>query len=175
LSFSDLSRLLVLERNYFCCPLAFRGPLAPRFNSPIMPTCGCCRKRAGEARCQQAPHGVQISRNVKKGTKVNRGERRGGQFCQSRCGSLYFLKCMSSYNRHWADCLDESRPPPPTRKGDSRVLSPIIVNCHPGGASEKRGGESEGRRIPITICTSSEPWTKAVICAPRTRHRCLVI
>src|SRR5882757_3346964 len=39
----------------------------------------------------------------------------------------------------------------------------------------KRGGEFERRRIPITICASSEPWTKAVICVPRTRHRCLVI
>jgi hypothetical protein len=98
-------------------------------------------------------------------TKVNHGKRRGGQF--ACVAHFIFLNAWPLIKQVLADCLDSLRPPPP-------CFVPIYY-WHPRGASEKRAGESEERRIPITICASSEPWAKAVICVPQTRHRCLVI
>jgi hypothetical protein len=110
----------------FCCPFAFGGPLdlVLRLCESTVPTWGCCRKRTGGSPCQEALRDVQTGamsgEPIKKGTKVERGERRGGRICQ--CGSLYFLNCMSSSRNYDAwlliqqvltDCLDSSRPPHP--------------------------------------------------------------
>lgn len=114
--------------------------------------------------------------------EVNHGERWGGP--SASVVHFIFLNAYPlseimvrgrSYNRHWQIVYDRLVTATAshfrhTGRDGFPTLSPIIIST-----PEVPVRNVQGRRIPITICASSEPWAKAVICVPQTRHRCLVI
>jgi hypothetical protein len=101
-------------RNYFVIHLLLGVPLAPdlilRICDSTVPTCGGCRKRAGEARSGgstgRSDHS-QYSANLLKVTKVNHGERRGGKpsvahfIFLNACPLSEIMMRGRSFNRHW--------------------------------------------------------------------------